>query len=294
MIRLILKGGLGNQMFQYAAAKSLAIENNTDLCLDLSYLKTRPPIKGWTTRDYELNLFNISDKTRSLFKIDILDKYLSYILLLAYNKFINQNYYAEGPNYYAFEPRFFKASPNATIEGYFNNYKYFQKYESEIKRIFDLNKFYDPKYDEIESKIMNCSSVSINIRRGDYLNSKNNKVFTYLGEDYYNKAISIIKDKIGNPHFFVFSYDDPKWFEDTFKLNPSEYTMMGKDYVGDRFKAYLRLISLCKHNIISNSTFAWWGAYLNKDPDKIVISPKKWMYKYDFDVPTDWITIDNK
>lgn len=294
MIKVILNGGLGNQMFQYAAAKSLALEKQTDLYLDLTFLKTRPPIKDFTVRDYELYLFDVPDKTGSLLNNDFLDKYFSYTILLLYNKLFNKNYLKEGSNPYAFNEKFYELSSDTTLEGSWNNSKYFGKHSAEIKKGFDLDKFYDSKFDEIESKIKNSNSVSINIRRGDYLNSKHKDIYTHLGEDYYNAAISEIRKKIENPHFFVFSYDDPKWFEETFKMNPSEYTMMDKEYVGDKFKTYIRLISLCQHNIISNSTFAWWGAYLNKNPDKIVVSPKKWMTAYDFEVPSEWISIDNK
>lgn len=294
MVKTILKGGLGNQMFQYAAGKALALEKNTGLYLDLSYLKTRPPIKDFTLRNYELNLFGVRDKAGSLFNNDFLDRYFSYTLELLYNKFLNGNYFEEGSNPYAYHKRFFDLASDTTLEGYWTNIKYFEKYSKEIKNIFDLDKFYDKNFHEIETKIKSKNSVSINIRRGDYLNNKHKDTFVILREDYYKEAIGIIRSKVKNPHFFVFSYDDPKWFADTFKMNPKEYTMMSREYVGDKFKTYLRLISLCEHNIISNSTFAWWGAYLNKHEPKIVISPTKWMYQYNFDVPTEWIGIDNK
>lgn len=284
-------GGLGNQMFQYAAAKSLAIKNNTDLYLDLSFLNTRLPIKGFTIRNYELDLFKVQDQTGTFFGVNFLDKYFSYATEHFINKYLNPGYYIEGPNPYEFNEKFFSLGPETTLNGYFNNPKYFEPYENEIRRVFDLGKFYDAKYNKIESKIKDTESVSINIRRGDYLNSKHKDIFAFLDENYYKQAIDEIRKRIKSPHFFVFSYDDPEWFEKTFKMDNSEYTMMGKEYVGDKFKTYLRLISLCKNNIISNSTFAWWGAYLNKNDDKFVVSPVRWMNKYDFDVPNNWIKI---
>lgn len=294
MIKVILKGGLGNQMFQYAAGKALAIEKNTDLYLDLSFLKTRLPIKGFTIRNYELDFFEIKEKTGTFLNNYFLDKYFSYPLELLVNKSINKNYYAEGENPYAYDDKFWELDGNSTIEGYWNNPKYFDKHSTEIKKIFDLDIFYNDKFNEIEAKIKGANSISINIRRGDYLNSKHKDVFVFLDEDYYKEAISIIRSKVDNPHFFVFSYDDPNWFEETFKMNSNEYTMMDKNYTGNKFKTYLRLISLCKHNIISNSTFAWWGAYLNKNENKIVVSPKNWTYDYSFEVPNRWISINNK
>ncbi len=294
MIKVILKGGLGNQMFQYAAGKALSLKKKTNLFLDLTFLKVRLPLKGFTARDYELDLFDIPEKTGTFLNNDFLDKYISYPLQLTYNRFLNKNYFSEGPNPYEFDNKFFDLNACATIEGYWNNPKYFNKYENEIKRTFDLDKFYDKKFETIEAEIKNKNSVSINIRRGDYLNSKHKDIFVILNENYYKEAISEIRNKLENLHFFVFSYDDPSWFGKTFSMDPSEYTMMSKEYVGEKFKTYLRLISLCKHNIISNSTFAWWGAYLNNNSDKVVVSPKKWMHKYDFEVPIEWISIDNK
>lgn len=294
MIKVILKGGLGNQMFQYAAAKSLAIETNTDIYIDLSFMKNRIPIKDFTFREYELEeFFNINEQSGTLLKNDFLDKYFSYPLELIYNKYLNKNYYAEGTNPYSFDSNFFDLKDGTTIEGYFNNPKYFEKHEEVIKEIFDTRKLYDKNFQQIEDKIKSSNSISINIRRGDYLNTKHKDVFVFLDENYYKTAIRKIRDKIDNPHFFVFSYDDPEWFANTFQMNQSEYTMMNKEYVGDKFKSYLRLISLCKHNIISNSTFAWWGAYLNKNSKKTVISPKRWMKDYSFNTPKSWIEIEN-
>jgi hypothetical protein len=293
MIRTTLKGGLGNQMFQYAAAKSLAIEKSTELYLDLSFLTLRLPIKGFTVRDYELDLFGITDKTGTFFENIFADKYFSYPFELFINKSLNKEFIVEGEDPYEFNGKFFDLSSNATLEGYWNNPKYFEKHAHTIKKAFDLDKFYDGKFDEIESKIKNSNSVSVNIRRGDYLNSKHKDIFIFLDENYYKEAIFKIRERIEKPHFFVFSYDDPQWFEETFKMDKSEYTMMGKEYVGEKFKTYLRLISLCKNNIISNSTFAWWGAYLNKNQNKIVVSPKKWMQKYDFENLPEWITLEN-
>jgi hypothetical protein len=293
MIKLILKGGLGNQMFQYAAAKSLALDLNTDLYLDLSFLKNRLLIKGFTAREFDLDLFDVPEKSGTPTNIDILDKYLTYPAYFLYNRTINPSKYIEGANYYYHDEDFHKLKPNVTIEGYFNNSRYFEPHQKEIRSLFDPDKLYDPAFEYIEKKISSTNSVSINIRRGDYLNNKHSGVFTYLGKEYYSECLSVIREKTDNPHFFVFSFDDPEWFKNTFKLNPTEYTMIGNDYTGYKFRTYLRLISLCKHNIISNSTFAWWGAYLNKNQDKIVISAKRWVYKYEFDIPEKWIAIDN-
>jgi len=298
MIKLILKGGLGNQMFQYAFAKSVAIEIKQKLVLDTNFLENRIPIKDFTIRDYELDLFNIPEKTVKTFKIDLLQKYLSYPLTLFFNKF-NKSYLLEGLDFYKFDEDLYKRAMNISnpvIEGYFNNYNYFNKYEKDIKEIFNTNKLYDSNFEKIEQQIKNTNSVSISIRRGDYTNAKYKDVFVFLDENYYKTAIDIIRNKVENPHFYIFSIDFPKgddsYFVNNLGLKRSEITLLDKSYTGERFKTYLRLISLCKNNIISNSSFAFFGAFLNKNEDKTVILPKKWAHNMsDFEIIPNWIKL---
>ncbi len=296
MIKLILKGGLGNQMFQYSAAYTVAKKNNYKLGLDLSFIKTRIPVFGFTVRDYELDLFSVVEPTFSLFNNQVLDKYLSYpIEKLAIESKLFASY-TEKDNY-GFDENVFNIGDNSYIEGYFNNHKYFERYESDIKKIFDTSKLYDKRFEEVEEKIDNCNSVSINIRRGDYLNAKHKDVFVFLDSTYYKRAIEKIKERVKDPHFFIFSIDFPEnddsYFVNELGLKKEEFTLLGKKYVGERFKTYLRLISLCKHNIMANSTFSFWGAYLNNYIEKNVICPSKWAYKAsDFEVPSQWIQIN--
>lgn len=297
MITVLLKGGLGNQMFQYALGKSLAIEKDDELTLDLSFLKCRIPIEGFTYRDYELDLFEIDDRTTTFARNDLIDKYLSYPIQKIINKVANSGY-VEQPNggTYDYLPHLFESNQkDLFIEGYWNNYKYFEKHNSEILKIFDSDKLKDgnSKFLGLEKEINDTNSVSINIRRGDYLNSKYKDVYVHLDEQYYRKGIEIIRKKVKNPKFFVFSYDDPDWIKTALEFNEDELFIVGKDYVGDRFKTYLRLISLCKHNIISNSTFAFWGVYMNKNSNKVVVCPKKWMnvVASDFQTPQDWMKV---
>jgi len=296
MISLILKGGLGNQMFQYAYAKSIALARNEELKLFTTFLDTRLPIKDFTTREYELDLFDIPEKTTSIFESHFLEEKLGYIILKIQNK-LNQSYIQEGDNPYLFDPTLQQRAlsvQDPILEGYFNNYLYFEKFSSEIAQLFTTDTLYDSQFKEIEKKISSSESVSINIRRGDYLNSKHKDIFVHLDKDYYQKTVGIIRERVREPLFFIFSYDDPEWIQKELSFDKNEIVVLGKEYVGERFKTYLRLISLCKHNIISNSTFAFWGAFLNKNRSKIVISPQKWMTNYQFESPRDWSVIVNQ
>jgi len=290
MLKLILKGGLGNQMFQYAALYSLSKQLATDYILDLSFIKNRLPIPGFTSREYDLNVFNLDLAETTLLHNSLLDTYISYPIektLFKLNLFCV--YVERDP--YIFDSKLFNIPINSYMEGYFNNYKYFSKYSSDILNIYNTAKLADPKFERIEKRIIDTNSVSINIRKGDYTNKKNSQVYVQLGTRYYQKAIAEIKKRIKEPHFFIFSYDDPGDFKSVLGLKPNEYTYLGKEYAGYKFKTYLRLISLCKHNIISNSTFAFWGAYLNKNKQKVVVCPIKWAKNgwVDFSVPSEWI-----
>lgn len=290
MISLILKGGLGNQMFQYSAAYVLAEKLRTQLSLDLSFLRCRLPIKGLTKRDYDLDLFKISNSITTYIKVPFVTDYISYPCIRVLSVLSKNFYIEEDP--YKYDSSFLNLGDGISIIGYFNNPLYFSDYEKEIKEIFDTDVLCDNRFKFIEKEIMKKNSVSVSIRRGDYINNVNKDLFYFLDGDYYREAVRRLKNKISNPHFYIFSPDSIDDLGSLLNLKNNEYTYLGKEYTGFKFKNYLRLISICKHNIISNSTFAFWGAYLNKNKEKIVITPKKWVVGFnDFNAPFGWITL---
>jgi len=177
-------------------------------------------------------------------------------------------------------------------DGFWQNAKYFKNIEKEIREEFTLRKPLDEKFANISRQIENIPSVSIHIRRGDYVNDPKTKaVHNVCDLDYYNKAIDIIKTNVNNPTFFVFS-DDIDWVSKNLEINSPTFwvsNLKSKDY------EELILMSKCKHNIIANSSFSWWGAWLNQNPDKIVIAPKQWLINKTADeldiLPPRWIKI---
>lgn len=301
MIRVILNGGLGNQMFQYATAKAVALKHQVPLYLDTGFLQTRipfkeyTPLKGFTYRDYELDLFNVPDEKGALFGVPVLDRYFSYALTLGYNKIINsKNYFSDKDNVYVFHPAIFDMGSDLVLDGSFNNYKYFEAYEQEIRAVFDMQKLYDPEFEGFEQKVKSTpSSVALHLRRGDYLNVKHQNVYVGLTEKYYKSAVDYIKSKLNNPHFFLFTQDEPEWFEANLSIEKGTYTVVPQEVSGVRNRTHFRLMSLAQHNIIANSTYSWWAAYLNKNPDKICISPSKWMTMHKFENMPSWIEIES-
>jgi hypothetical protein len=150
----------------------------------------------------------------------------------------------------------------------------------------------DTYHQDLKKQIENVESVSIHIRRGDYVsNPVVNQIHGTCPLDYYYKAIDTITRKIENPHFFIFT-DDPVWVQENFKI-PYTATIVRRDDQKDYED--LILMSSCKNHIIANSSFSWWGAWLNPRKDKLVISPAKWYPGADYDtrdlLPGSWITI---
>lgn len=284
MIKVILKGGLGNQMFQYAAGKSLARHLGTDVVLDTSFLDNIIPIRGFTRRKYRLGDFGINEKLTSKFKNKFLNAYFSYPFYKFSYPLIKNKYVQVDP--YKFEESFYDLRDGAIIDGYFNNIEFFKGVESNISEYFNVDMFKSDKIFQIEKEIENTDSVSLHIRQGDYKNQKHIDIYTQLDGEYYNEAIRIIKSSVSNPHFFVFAYGvDDDFVEKNLELETNEYTTVSFDDKSD-----LRLMSICKHNIIANSSYSFWGAYLNKNPTKVVISPLTWGRIWqNFVVPMGWI-----
>lgn len=157
------------------------------------------------------------------------------------------------------------------VRGQFQSEEYFKGIENILRDEFTLKQPLDSRYKELLDKIKSVQSVSIHIRRGDFMSVVTNNPL--MPVSYYKNAVEYIKEKIPSPHFFIFS-DDIEWAKKNLSfIEQIEFVSQPDmcDY------EELTIMSRCKHNIIGNSTFSWWGAWLNIHPDKIVISPKNWL-----------------
>jgi len=282
-----LQGGLGNQMFQYAIGWNLAKKNNTDLKFDLSFYNKQQ--KGFLKRNYSLNYFNIKEKIATETEIKKLKKYK---WKKGRRHFFHNLFFANNSIYikekqFNFNPKILKIKNFVYLDGYWQSEKYFENIKNIIRKEFILKNKFQIKDTKLKKTIKNTKSVSLHIRRTDYLIAKKN-VYYSCPLDYYYKAIEKIAKKYSNLHIFVFS-DDIKWTKDNLKTKfPITFIGGNKDYED------LILMSLCKHNIIANSSFSWWGAWLNSNPNKIVIAPKKWFnitINTDDLIPNSWIKI---
>jgi len=282
LIFVKLKGGLGNQMFQYAIAKSLSNVKQTDFKLDISEFDTRHA--SVTPRKYELDHFNIIEHFATEKEI----KKFKQKSLFGFSRY---NYYTEKS--LDFDPEVFDLQGEIYLDGYWQSEKYFKKIENIIKNEFVIKTKLNEQNKNLLDQIKKCNSVSIHIRRGDYVTDPDVfKVHGICNIEYYNKCIDIISQKLSNPNFFVFS-DDQNWAKENIAIKfPTVYIShngLEKGYED------LRLMSNCKYFIIANSTFSWWGAWLSNNPDKIVLAPKKWFNKEDMNnndiIPEGWIKI---
>jgi hypothetical protein len=293
MIITRLNGGLGNQMFQYSLGRNLSLKCHSDLYFDISLLEKNPP--NITPRNYELNIFNIKAYIASsdlLKRVPFLRK--DAVCLGIRKRFTGEPVFQyvkeKDPN---FHDEILSLSDNVYLDGYWQSEKYFSEIVDIIRKEFSFVNPPSAINQELLEKIVGCNSVSVHIRRGDYVsNPKNMEIHGVLEIDYYMQALKLIRKNVKDLHVFVFS-DDLSWVRNNLKtdfpLHFIGHNGAEKDYED------LRLMSNCKHHIIANSSFSWWGAWLCKNSDKIIYAPKKWFKTPDFDarnlIPDSWFVI---
>ena len=292
MIIANIIGGLGNQMFQYATARALSKKLDQPLLLDTS------DFDGYQLHNgFELDqIFDIAPKLASVSDLrNLLGWQASPIIRKAISKkkflFLRKRELIVEP-YFQFWDELENIPQDAYLLGYWQSEKYFKLIETTIRSDFSFKQKMSSKNQEIADEILKSNAVSIHIRRGDYLlNPAANKVHGLCSLEYYNKAIQYIVERVKNPSFFVFS-DDIDWAKTNLNISyPSVYVShnQGAESFND-----MRLMSLCNHNIIANSSFSWWGAWLNKNPKKFVVAPKRW-FNANLDVsdllPSEWSRI---
>lgn len=270
MVTVLLSGGLGNQMFQYAAAKSLAIRLNTTLSVDLYTFSKKTQA---TIRPYELGIFNIEDvvETSSL-KAKAVTKARPFIQ--KHRSFFQRLGMFTDTYAILYQPAFEALAGDVIMSGYFQNESYFNNISELLRKDFSFKYPLTGKNKDIAGQVSENQSIAVHIRRGDYLNKNSQSNFAILEKDYYENAINYISAHVKNPEFYVFS-EDFDWIKDNLNFKEFPVTFIdwnkGKDSYID-----MQLMSLCKHNIIANSSFSWWSAWLNNNEEKNIIAPKRW------------------
>ena len=289
MIIVKLMGGLGNQMFQYATARALAVDRNSKLILDTSLYSKSTDV--YSTR--KLGIFNFSINAQPLSSKSVVFKFIIslYKKLAIISPFMFKGYVSE--NGLKYDSRLHDKHI-FYLDGYWQCEKYFLHHADLIKKDFQIIHPISKENCSWIRYISQVNSVCLHVRRGDYISDVDAKKIhgVLVGEDglrYYRLAIEYMSSKIEKPVFFVFS-DDIQWVKENIDIEYETHYINHNGY--ERDYEDLRLMATCKHFIIANSSFSWWGAWLGNYDNKIVICPKRWFADSDMEtdiICSDWI-----
>ena len=264
MVIVRLKGGFGNQLFQYAAARKTAFMHDVPLKLDLSFLEA--DAAHHTKRYFELHKLNINAEIATRQEIQAIKKQRW--------KNLFHPVWIKDKGVDNFLKRITRCRDQVYLDGYFQSEKCFKPVSGIIHEEFTFKQPLENEYLlNIQYRVESSKSVSLHFRRGDYImNPKTSKFHGVCSIAYYQKAVEKIAEKISSPSLFIFS-DDIPWVKTHFK---SKFPMIFVEQSNEELHSDFRLMSLCKHNIIANSSYSWWAAWLNANPEKIVVAPRQW------------------
>uniref|UniRef100_A0A7C1TAP0 Alpha-1,2-fucosyltransferase n=1 Tax=Agrobacterium albertimagni TaxID=147266 RepID=A0A7C1TAP0_9HYPH len=292
MIIVKLLGGLGNQMFQFATGRAVAHRLNAELLLDVS------AFTHYDLRRYELDSWAIRARPATpeeLTRAGVSAAPPTFVrrLMQAAGFGLPMNRFQEAS--FAYDPRILAVKDPAYLDGYFQSARYFADVAGLLREEFVLRAPVDDRNAEVRRKIdeSGASAVSLHIRRGDYVtNAHTAQYHGVCSLDYYRRAVAHIAERCPAPRFFVFS-DDLDWVKDNLHI---EQEMVLVDANGPDSGAWdMALMMACRHHIIANSSFSWWGAWLNPHPEKIIVAPQQWFSGATHDtrdlVPGDWVRL---
>ena len=279
-------GRMANQMFQWAFGKAYEVKQNVI------------PVFDDSEETLKLNCFKLN-KYIKLIKKPLWNIILRKIILnrKLRNKITKLKFnipIVEENNFCQYQPELLEQKSPVYFKGFFQTEKYFSELREHLLNDFELTIPLNKANQEILNKIQSCESISVHFRRGDYTKKRVADKYGSCSVNYYKNAIKLIAEKIDKkPTLFIFS-DDINWVKENVKF---EYDTIYVDVnTGKTGYFDLELMKNCKHNVIANSSFSWWGAWLNNNPNKIIIAPKTWMKVLDNDydiIPDSWIRIEN-
>ena len=264
MISTRIRGGLGNQLFQYCAGRALALRHGVDLSLDLR------DYDGLNAFSVGLGHFNVQTVPAERLPAGREDGVFGVLAKVVKGGALRT--YREAK--LGYDAGFGALGDETHLKGYWQSERYFLDHEDQIRS--DLQMVAEPSQQNVDMRgeIAACNAVSLHIRRGDYVsNAKFNAVHGTCDLDYYARAAGFVADRVGDPVIYAFS-DDPAWVAENLEL-PFEMRFVDHND-GSTAHEDLRLMATCKHHIIANSSFSWWGAWLNSSQEKVVAAPTQW------------------
>jgi Glycosyl transferase family 11 len=265
-----LQGGLGNQMFQYAALRAMCLRWQMDGYLDLSAYKTAAVNE--TPRSFELDVFKIQLKSLSADQLQslanssgVMARFRNWIGRPELEVLNELNFDSFGSH---------STGGSRRLVGYWQSERYFKGYEDTIRKDYSLVVPLDESNELLMAKIRSEASISIHVRRGDYVtNTSANQFHGTCPPSYYYDAIARIAQSRPIEHIYMFS-DDMGWVKEHLKFE-QPMTLIDHNSGVNAYKD-LALMAACQNHVIANSSFSWWGAWLNPDPNKLIVAPKKW------------------
>jgi hypothetical protein len=277
MVIVRLHGGLGNQLFQYSAARGLAQHLGTSLWVERAHLRRTPG------RDYRLGVF--SGRPRCLSAP--LERLVDHLCLEASSETVLGEvsrvtrrwglWQLHRERTFGFDPSFWRLRGNIVLDGYWQSERYFAAVADHLRCDLRLDCHLSEQTKMLAERIVSSDSVSVHVRRGDYVSDKEAAaVHALCGSEYYAAAADHVCQRVRRPHFFVFS-DEPEWARAHLRL-PHLVTVVDHNGPG-REHEDLWLMSTCRHHVIANSTFSWWGAWLGQNPQRLVVAPRMWFHK---------------
>jgi hypothetical protein len=287
VITVRLRNGLGNQMFQYAAARRLAERHGTDVVIDVSWYANKRP--GMAPRSYELDQLSVTGRVSQRRVRWIRNTPLPTGPIDAYRT-LRPRARAARERHFRFDPAVRSLPDNVTLSGYWTSEKYFADIAPIIRAEFAVRSEPSAANKAWIDTMSSCTSVAVHMRRRDYLHPRTRQGVADL--EYYDGAVGHLRARCADPVFFVFS-DDLEWARANVRLCGD--TCFVDTNQGAAGSEDLRLMSSCRHAVIANSTYSWWGAWLNPDPERIVIAPRRWMVDPRVDtrdvLPSEWVAL---
>ena len=302
MVVVSIFGGIGNQMFQYAFGKCLANKLNLEFKYDYSYNLVRTDfnpsdiqsifnlfsLEGQQASKKEIKQFHLLTQDSKLKKgVQFLKRYF----------FLKNNFRQIFEKNTKFDKTIFEfVNTNLYLSGHWQSEKYFLPIADSIRHDFKFGKIVCDGNEFWTRKIQNSNSVSIHLRGRDYVSNNVTRSQHFTCDiEYYRKAILLVKEKYNTPCFYIFS-DDPDWAKSYLKEFETEnFSFVTGNNWNTSPISDMYLMSLCKHNIIANSSFSWWAAWLNDNPNKIIFCPLKWFNEKEFEIndliPMSWTKI---
>ncbi len=299
MIISRLIGGLGNQLFQYAVGCAVATRTNTPLLLDAS------GFANYDLRRYELDGFNICAELASDAQLahvgvtadevpSLLGRVKRHLFPHSATKLALQEPILREASF-SYDARIEQVQAPIYLDGYWQSERYFSAIRAQLLQELTLKSDWGPGNENMfrQIQVAGPGAVSLHVRRGDYVT--NTHTANYHGVcslDYYRAAVAYVAERVAAPHFFIFS-DDHDWVRENLQPGfPTTFVAVNssKNGIYD-----MMLMKICRHHIIANSSFSWWGAWLNPSTEKLVVTPQQWFKQADKDtsdlIPSGWVRL---